>query len=59
MSLVVNAYIVSQLVAHMWACKRRGISFARCMEDARIQFNKEVAKAADETDLDKVGTGGN
>lgn len=39
-------YIVSQLVAHMWTCKRKGVSYADCMAEARAQFNKEVREAA-------------
>ena len=39
-------HIVGQLTAHMWACKRLGLSFADCMAEARKQFNREVSEAA-------------
>lgn len=39
-------FIVAQMVAHMWTCKRHRVSYADCMAEARKQFNKEVREEA-------------
>ena len=39
-------YVVMQLLGHMLGCRRRGVSFADCMAEARKQFNKEVNQEA-------------
>ena len=46
MKTLAERHIVGQLTAHMWACKRLGLSFADCMAEARKQFNREVSEAA-------------
>ena len=36
-----RAVIVS-ILGHMHACRRQGVSFADCLSDARILYNREV-----------------
>lgn len=47
-------FIVAQMVAHMWTCKRHRVSYADCMAEARKQFNREVQAQADATPLEEV-----
>jgi hypothetical protein len=44
-------FIVGQLVAHMWTCKRHNVSYADCMTEARHIFNKEVIAEVNATPL--------
>ena len=38
--------VVISVLSHMHACRRQGVSFADCLADARVLFNREVREAA-------------
>ncbi len=46
-------FVVSQLVEHMAACRRQGVSFADCLAEARKQFAREVNEQALKAELPK------